>query len=67
MSAEIVENVVFKVVRRCANYISGPLSEAISSSKGVFTQELKQTVIHSRLGTPGYLEIRVRLQIFYHF
>lgn len=49
MSAGIVETVVFKVVRRCANYICGPLSEAISSSlvKGVFTQELKQTVIRS--------------------
>lgn len=48
MSAGIVETVVFKVVRRCANYICGPLSEAISSlTKGVFTQELKQTVIHS--------------------
>lgn len=49
MSAGIVETVVFKVVRRCANYICGPLSEAITSSlaKGVFTQELKQTVIRS--------------------
>lgn len=48
MSAGVVETVVFKVVCRCANYICGPLSEAISSlAKGVFTQELKQTVIRS--------------------
>lgn len=55
MSAGIVETVVFKVVRRCANYICGPLSEAISSSlaKGVFTQELKQTVIHSKFRVGG--------------
>lgn len=48
MSAGIVETVVFKVVRRRANYICGPLSEAISSlAKGVCTQELQQTVIQS--------------------